>query len=328
MPAAALSVIIPTYNRADLLPRAIRSALAAISEGDEVVVADDGSTDGTTAVVESFGPPVRLLSLPHAGAGAARNAGLEAARGPLVAFLDSDDEWFPDKVDLQRTFLEARPDVLFVFTDFGVRLEDGSEQLRYLSRWMMPPRPYGDVFGKATPYSSAAPLPAGRQDFDVHVLSMYVEEMRNNLITAFTFMGRKDRQADALRFAEDLPTAEEWEAFGRLSGRGQAAFFATETAWQHGHAGARLSTAKRHVLADAWLTVLSRVWGQDPEIAREHRRQYRRARSAAQAMKMMSLARHGKLREAGHAARLAGAVAIATNVPQWLSEALGRHAAD
>lgn len=326
MSRQALSVVIPAYNRADLIGRAVDSVLAAISEGDEVIVADDGSTDATASVVESFGPPVKLLRLPHGGAGAARNAGLEAARGPLVAFLDSDDEWFPDKAELQRSFLEARPDVLFVFTDFGVRLEDGTEEHGYVTRWMMTPRPYAEVFGPSVPYSSIAPLPAGREDFDVHVLSMYVEEMRNNLITAFTFMGRKDREADALRFAEDLPTAEEWEAFGRLSGRGLAAFFATETAWQHGHAGPRLSTAKRHVLADAWLTVLGRVWGQDPEALRVHRREYRRARSSAQAMKMASLARHGRLREAGHAAYLAGGVAIITKVPEWLSEAFGKFA--
>jgi glycosyltransferase involved in cell wall biosynthesis len=319
----ALSVIIPTYNRAQLVGRAIDSVLASISPGDEIIVADDGSTDDTAAVVESYGPPVRLLKLEHGGVGAARNQGLAAAKGPFIAFLDSDDEWFPDKVALQRTFLERRPDVLFAFTDFGVRLEDGSEQLGYLYNWMMPPRPYEKVFGPGVPYSSIAPLPPARADFDVHVLSMYLEEMRNSLITAWTFMGRKDSDPSALRFAEDLATAEDWEALGRYSGRGLAAFFATETAWQHGHSGERLSQAKRHVLADAWLTLLERVWGQDEEFLRVHGREYRRTRSAAQAMKATSLVRHGKLRDAGRAAYLAGAVAIFAKVPELLSELIG-----
>ena len=80
MPSLAVSAVIPTYNRAHLVPRAIRSALAALAPGDEVIVVDDGSTDDTATVVTGFGAPVRLLPVPHGGAGAARNAGLAAAR--------------------------------------------------------------------------------------------------------------------------------------------------------------------------------------------------------------------------------------------------------
>jgi glycosyltransferase involved in cell wall biosynthesis len=233
-------------------------------------VVDDGSTDNTAAVVEALGPPVRLLRLPHGGAGAARNAGLEAARGPLVAFLDDDDEWFPDKIALQRAFLEQRPDVLFAFSDFGVRLEDGTEKRAYLSHWQRTRRPLSDVFGPGIPYSSVAPLPAGREDFAVHVGSAYLEEMRNNLVPMFTLMVRKEEAGNTLRFADDLPTCEEWPAVGRLARSGAAAFFETETAWQHGHAGPRLTGAPGHVWADAWLSTLDQVWGSDPEFLAEH----------------------------------------------------------
>src|SRR5260221_504836 len=191
MTPLAVSAVIPTYNREHLVARAIRSALAALAPGDEIIVVDDGSTDGTAAVVEGFGAPVRLLRLPHGGAGTARNAGLAAARGPLVAFLDSDDEWFPDKIDLQRAFLERRPDILYAFSDFGVRLEDGTEHRNYLTRWLRTPRPLSDIFGPSMPYSSVAPSPAAREDFAVHIGSMYLEEMRNNVVAAFTLMVRK-----------------------------------------------------------------------------------------------------------------------------------------
>src|ERR1044072_1197793 len=100
MSSSRVSAVIPTHNRAHLVTRAIQSALAALSPGDEIIVVDDGSTDGTAVAVEAFGPPVPLMRLAHRGAAAARNAGLDAARGPLVAFLDDDDEWFPDKVAL------------------------------------------------------------------------------------------------------------------------------------------------------------------------------------------------------------------------------------
>jgi len=306
MASLAVSAVIPTYNRAKLVKRAIRSALEALSSGDEIVVVDDGSSDDTVAAVEAFGPPVRLLRTSHGGAGVARNAGLAAARGPLVAFLDSDDEWFHDKIALQRGFLERRPDVLFCFSDFGVRLEDGSEQLGYLPRWMRTPRPLSDVFGPGTPYSSVAPLPPGRKDFPVHVGSVYLEEMRNNVIAAFTLMVRKEEAGEALRFAEDLPTCEEWPAFGRLARRGPGALFATETAWQHGHSGFRLTGFPRHVWADAWLSTLERVWGSDPEFLAEHGEEHRRTVADAHLMRATSLARHGKVSEAARSLRLAG----------------------
>jgi glycosyltransferase involved in cell wall biosynthesis len=306
MASLAVSAVIPTYNRADLVTRAIRSALAALSPGDEIVVADDGSTDGTAAAVEAFGSPVRLLRLPHGGAGAARNAGLAAARGPLVAFLDSDDEWFPDKIDLQRAFLERRPDVLYAFSDFGVRLEDGSEHRRYLERWMRTPRPLSDVLGPGVPYSSVAPSPADREDFAVHIGSMYLEEMQNNVVAAFTLMVRKAEAGDVLQFAEDLPTCEEWPAFGRLARRGQGALFDTETAWQHGHSGLRLTQLPSHVWADAWLSTLERVWGSDPEFLAEHSEDFRRAVSDAHLMRAGSFARHGNVREASKSLQRAG----------------------
>jgi glycosyltransferase involved in cell wall biosynthesis len=98
-----VSVVIPVYNRAHLLGRAIRSVLAQTFQDLELVVVDDGSSDGTSVVVHSFGDPrVRLVRLPQRGGVArARNVGIGQARGDLVAFLDSDDEWLPSKLEQQ-----------------------------------------------------------------------------------------------------------------------------------------------------------------------------------------------------------------------------------
>lgn len=311
MSSLAVSAVIPTHNRADLISRAIRSALAALLPGDEVIVVDDGSTDETAAVVEAFGSPVNLLRLPHGGAGAARNAGLAAANGQLIAFLDSDDEWFADKIALQRRFLERRPDVLYCFSDFGVRLGDGTEVRRYLPWWMSSPRPISALFGEGIAYSSIAELPPGREDFAVHIASMYREEMGNNIIAAFTLMTRTAEAKDALHFAEDLPTCEEWPAFGALARRGPGALFETETAWQHGHSGPRLTQLPSQVWASAWLSTLERVWGADPEFLAEHGEDYRRALRDANLMRALALTRHGHIREAGEAFRRAAPFGIA-----------------
>src|ERR1019366_10044964 len=113
----SVSVIIPTYNRSGLIARAIKSVLAAMSPGDEVLVIDDGSTDDTAAVVRSFGDAIRYIRIENSGPGAARNLGIRLAECPLVAFLDSDDEWLPDKMELQRKVMERFPEVVFCFSN-------------------------------------------------------------------------------------------------------------------------------------------------------------------------------------------------------------------
>ena len=92
------SVIIPAHNRATLIGHTIASVLAQ-PRPCEIIVVDDGSTDGTPAVVHSFGDRVTLLHQPNRGPGAARNAGLAVAAGDYAAFLDSDDVWFPWTAD-------------------------------------------------------------------------------------------------------------------------------------------------------------------------------------------------------------------------------------
>jgi glycosyltransferase involved in cell wall biosynthesis len=96
-----VSVIIPAYNCAAYVREAVDSALSQDYPALEVIVVDDGSTDGTGAVLESYGKEIRLLSQENRGCAAARNAGIAHARGRYVAFLDVDDVWRPDKIGLQ-----------------------------------------------------------------------------------------------------------------------------------------------------------------------------------------------------------------------------------
>ncbi|MFC4544564.1 glycosyltransferase family 2 protein [Halosolutus amylolyticus] len=107
-----ISVVIPTYDRATTLPRAIDSALDQTIDDIEVVVVDDGSTDETGSVLASYEDP-RVRPVVHAtnqGANVARNTGIEHARGEYVAFLDSDDEWHPEKLERQLAALSDRSD--------------------------------------------------------------------------------------------------------------------------------------------------------------------------------------------------------------------------
>ena len=105
-----VSVVIPTYSRAEFVREAIESVLQQDYADVELIVVDDGSRDDTAAVVGAFGPAVRYLWQENRGVSAARNYGVTASTGGLIAFLDSDDLWAPRKVSAQVAYFEAHPE--------------------------------------------------------------------------------------------------------------------------------------------------------------------------------------------------------------------------
>jgi glycosyltransferase involved in cell wall biosynthesis len=113
-----VSTVIPTFNRRALIERAVDSALAQSYGRQEIIVVDDGSTDGTAELLERrYGDLVRCVTRPNGGVSKARNTGMALARGELIALLDSDDEWDPTKLEKQVDFLRSRPDFGMVLTD-------------------------------------------------------------------------------------------------------------------------------------------------------------------------------------------------------------------
>jgi len=106
-----VSCIVPVFNGEAYLREALDSILAQTYRPIQVLVADDGSTDGTAAIVEGYGDSVRHLFQPNAGAPAARNFGLQSAAGDFIAFLDADDLWHPQKLARQMERFEVQPDL-------------------------------------------------------------------------------------------------------------------------------------------------------------------------------------------------------------------------
>ena len=125
-----VSVVIPTYNRAATLGRAIRSALEQDYAPLEIVVVDDCSSDGTTAILAEFGDSIRVLRhRDNCGASNSRNTGIDGARGEYIAFLDSDDYWRNDKTSSQMAFMREHQFAMSC-TGFSSVYQQGSRPLR------------------------------------------------------------------------------------------------------------------------------------------------------------------------------------------------------
>jgi len=142
--APQVSVIIPTYNRAWILREAVDSVLGQDFESFELIVVDDGSTDDTAEILAAYGDRLRVIRQENRGVSAARNTGIRAAGGTLIAFLDSDDFWLPGKLACQVAYLEAHPRRMICQTEEiwirnGVRVNPGKRHRK----------PSGDIFERS-----------------------------------------------------------------------------------------------------------------------------------------------------------------------------------
>lgn len=192
-----VSVVVPAHDAATTIGAALRSALAQRPAPLEIVVVDDGSTDGTVAAARAAaadgGPEVRVLSQPQAGPSAARNRGIEACRGDWIALLDADDVWRPDKWAVQRQALAAHPEAVAVAADW-VR-HDGA-------------------------FGAGEGPPAPSSDSPAVTVVTEVDLLRLNRFQTSTVVAR----ADALRavggFDSALDGVEDWDCWRRLAAHG------------------------------------------------------------------------------------------------------------
>lgn len=183
-----VSVIIPAFNAQRFLRQAIDSVLAQTYRDFEVLVVDDGSTDGTAAIAESYGEPVRVIRQPNAGPSAARNRGIRESSSELIAFLDSDDLWLPEKLAEQVPLFDSGSGLLPV-------------GLVYCQAERV------DASGQPLP-TTLAPKPVGRvlEDFLV----------RNHCPTSAAVVRRECFERCGY-LPEDMVWAEDWALWLRLA---------------------------------------------------------------------------------------------------------------
>lgn len=184
-----VSVILPTYNRAHLIDRAIRSVLNQTYQDFELIVVDDCSTDNTKEVVKSF-KDERITYIKHEknkGAAAARNTGIKAAKGEYIAFQDSDDDWFPEKLKKQmKVFEMAQSEVGIVYTGFW-RIEGNKKT--YIPSYRV-----------------------SQKEGNIHK-----QLLKGNFVTTQSVVIRKKYFEKLGMFDENLPRLQDWELFIRVS---------------------------------------------------------------------------------------------------------------
>jgi glycosyltransferase involved in cell wall biosynthesis len=184
----AVSVVIPTYNRARKLLRAIASALYQTFTDYEIIVVDDGSDDGTAGCLKPVMNHIRYIRhSENLGVSAARNKGIKASRYPFIAFLDSDDYWLPKKLSIQMAFFEGNPGAVACQTEEiwirkGLRVNPGKRHLK----------PSGDIF---------------------------VPSLRLCLVSPSSVMLKQSLLDEVGLFDEDLPACEDYDLWLRISSR-------------------------------------------------------------------------------------------------------------
>jgi glycosyltransferase involved in cell wall biosynthesis len=219
----AVSVVIPTYNRAEFLRAALESVLAQTWPAREIVVVDDGSTDHTAAVVaalQAAGAPLRWLPGPHENRrGVARNRGVAATTAPLIAFLDSDDRWAPARLERQVAALRRAPAAGFAFCNVQAFDEHG---------------PSGPLFlARATPYHGP-------------ILGAMLAEPR---ALSSSLLVRR-RAFDQVGGFADIPMNEDYELLLRLAVRYAADYVAEPLVYVRQHANRTSSTHGRLPMLD------------------------------------------------------------------------------
>ena len=256
-PPPAVSVVLPAYNRAGSILAAVHSVLGQTFRDFELLVVDDGSSDGTiAALAEVSDPRVRLLANPrNMGAGAARNTGVREARAPWVAFQDSDDEWLPQKLAKQMARLDATGN-RYVAAYCGMAVVGGLDN-----------PPLGDSSRRTSlRYIPDSQLSAVEGDIRLALL-------HESLVSTQTLIARKDSLLAIGGFDESLPALEDWDCAIRLAALGHFAFVDEPLVMQHFSANSITRHRDRRLVArqkivDKNLTALK----EEPALLAQHYR--------------------------------------------------------
>ena len=277
-PAPLVSVVIPTFNRAALVGEAVASALGQAYPAIEVLVVDDGSTDGTERALQPYRDRIVYLRKANGGISAARNAGMRAARGKFIAWLDDDDVWCRDKTAIQVEVLQAHPEVVMVSTDFSAFDAHGEIEASHIRSYYAAAR--RSPAGLAALYPQAGWLEVSGTEIRVFHGAVYEALVWGNFVHPPTVMFRRTLLEHIGGLDEgwsNASNAMEHDFFLRASRRGDFAYVDRPLIRYRYHAYGQASSDANRVGAKLGsIELLGRIQRQDPSLARKHRSRFRR----------------------------------------------------
>ena len=218
-----VSVIIPTLNRSTTIIRAIESILAQTFKNYEIIVIDDGSSDSTKELISSY--DLKYVFTENRGVSYARNLGVEMAKGEWIAFLDSDDEWLPTKLEEQIQYSNDKPDILLIHTD-EIWIRDGVR--------VNPPKKYKKGGG-----------------------DQFIPNLKLCAIGPSTSMVKKDIFLELGGFRVDLPCCEDYDLWLKFTSLYEVGFIDKLLINKYGGHADQLST---QFVAMDYYRVLSLSW--------------------------------------------------------------------
>jgi glycosyltransferase involved in cell wall biosynthesis len=227
-----VSVVIPSYNRAYCIATTVDSTLAQTHTNLEILIIDDGSSDGTRELIEERyrgEPRVRYIYQANAGVSAARNHGLRVARGQFLALLDSDDIWMPWKIEAQLRCLDALPTAGMIWTDMDAIGPDGQLQARrYLTKMYTSYRKFtrDQLFRESRPLVSIdAKLADTLSNPRVFLGDIFSPMITGNLVHTSTVLLRRERFEKVREFDVNLRySGEDYDFHLRTCREGDVAY--------------------------------------------------------------------------------------------------------
>ncbi|MGD2109073.1 MAG: glycosyltransferase family 2 protein [Phycisphaerae bacterium] len=230
-----VSVIVPTYNRKGLLPRALDSIIAQTVPDWEIVLVDDGSTDGTECVAAAYadrlGDRLVYIRQKNRGASAARNTGIDSSRGRYIAFLDSDDEFLPNKLERQLAMFELRPELGFVYCDYAFIDLEG--------------RRHASIFDTVAPLAREVECESVASGLSVCTGNLFDVLLRGYFIPTIVGMVRREVLGTSIRYPPERAYAEEWLFYLKVV-RACRAGFVDESLCLHHFTAGSLARTDRH----------------------------------------------------------------------------------
>jgi len=217
-----VSVVIPTYNCRDYVAGAVESVLAQTYKNIEIIIIDDGSTDNTHDILGPYLDRILYIYQPNGGLANARNRGIREAKGGFIAFLDADDRWSPEKVEIQVKCLDQFENVSMVFTDFSAFDESGNFERSYFYKAFPILREYRLNVSNIFPNSSA--VSSAKGNIRIYHGNITTVLFAGNIILPSTVLLKKPSLTQVGAFDERYRLAEETDFFLRYSLRTQMAY--------------------------------------------------------------------------------------------------------